>query len=323
MSVLHTWDSKLLFHPHVHVLMLGGFRNEEGKFVQIERKNVFPARCLAVRFKTVLLKSLRADLGENIPSRFWKLPFVVYMKKTFPGTEDVVSYLGRYIKRVGIGPSRIESVDKHGVEFRYRHRLNRNESEFRTMKLDGEEFMRRYLQHVLPQGFVRLRYYGLLHSSQADLLKKVKSEYEVDQKEKPVEEEVPVEVCKKCRMKKVETRALRPWWSKAKEKGWKFYIDKVKREMAAKIREEEEDGAASKGGAPPYNNLFERTCRGRHAFRLRESRAGTPSCSSDPGRARGGHWHAAQQSVIRTLDRSCGTKRIKYGREKVKVRHPR
>jgi len=264
MTVLHTWDSKLLFHPHVHVLMLGGFLDEKGKYVPIQRENVFPSRCLANRYKTILLKSLRNELDEKIPSHFWKLPFVVYMKKTFPGTGDVVSYLGRYIKRIGIGASRIEKVDKNGVEFKYRHRLNRETSEFRTMKVDGEEFMRRYLQHVLPKGFVRMRYYGLLHSHQADLLEKIKRENNEVRVEEKKEEEEP-SLCKRCKVKKVKVRDIRPWWADARKKGWKFYIYKGEKGRSPEV----------KGRAPPYNNLFNPTEAGRHAFRFRESRAGS------------------------------------------------
>lgn len=163
LSFLHTWDSKLNFHPHVHVLALGGFLRENGEWVELKRKELFPARALSKRFKTVLLKSLREELGENIPSPFWKLPWVVYSKKTLPGSCAVLEYLGRYVKKIGIGASRIQRVDKHGVVIQYRHRLGRESHEWRPMNLSGEEFLRRYLQHVLPKGFVRIRYLGLLH----------------------------------------------------------------------------------------------------------------------------------------------------------------
>jgi hypothetical protein len=264
MTVLHTWDSKLRFHPHVHVLMLGGYQDSAGTFVPIERENPFPTRCLSKRFKTVLLKSLRQELGEKIPSHFWKLAWVVYNKKMFPGTGDVVSYLGRYIKRIGIGASRILKVDKHGVEFRYRHRLNRNEHEFRPMRISGEEFMRRYLQHILPNGFVRLRYFGLLHTSNATALERIKKENEEIIEEK----ESDSNTCKTCEVAKVTVREIRPWWAKERKMGWKFYL----------LKGEEEKGCLdTKNGAPPYNNLFDRTAGGRHGPRLRESRAGSPS----------------------------------------------
>ena len=264
MSVLHTWDSKLRFHPHVHVLMLGGYQDSTGTFVPIERENVFPTHALSCRYKTVLLKWLREELQEKIPSNFWKLPWVVYTKKAFPGTCDVVTYLGRYIKRIGIGASRIEKVDKHGVAFRYRHRLNRNESEYRLMRLDGEEFMRRYLQHILPKGFVRIRYYGLLHTTNAAELEKIKDEYDEEEIEEKEEKLEPSD-CKVCAVKMEIIREVLPWWAVARKKRWKFYLLK---------------GVAEKGlretnhGAPPYNKLFKPTRAGRHGPRLRKSRAG-------------------------------------------------
>jgi len=263
MTVLHTWDSKLRFHPHVHVLMLGGYQDSTGTFVPIERVNVFPTHALSCRYKTVLLKSLRAELDEKIPSNFWKLPWVVYTKKAFPGTSDVISYLGRYIKRIGIGASRIEKVDKHGVVFRYRHRLNRGESEYRQMRLSGEEFMGRYLQHVLPQGFVRLRYYGLLHTTNTVELEKIKDEYEEEEIET---EKLEPSACKVCAVEMVKVREILPWWAKARKKGWKFYLYKGV---------DEKESRETTCGAPPYNKLFKPTSSGRHGPRLRESRAGT------------------------------------------------
>ena len=263
MTVLHTWDSKLRFQPHVHVLLLGGYQDSTGTFVPIERENAFPTRCLSKRYKTVLLKSLRSELGEKIPSHFWNLAWVVYNKKMFPGTGDVVSYLGRYIKRIGIGASRILKVDKHGIEFRYRHRLNRHENEFRPMRLTGEEFMRRYLQHILPKGFVRLRYFGLLHTRYSAELQRIKEDN--GERIEAVEKEPEVSTCEGCAVPKVKVREIRPWWAEARKRGWKFYLYK------------EEEGAMSKGSAPSYNKLVERTAGGRHGTRLRESRAGSPS----------------------------------------------
>lgn len=237
----------------------------------IERNNPFPTHCLSKRYKTVLLKSLREELGEKVPSQFWKLAWVVYNKKMFPGTGDVVTYLGRYIKRVGIGASRILKVDKHGVEFRYRHRLNRNEHEFRPMHLSGEEFMRRYLQHILPKGFVRIRYHGLLHTSNAEKLAEIKRKNgDVIEEKEPWESK-----CEKCDTKRVKVREIRPWWAKGRKKGWKFYLLKGKGRTEPEEEKKEGVGAVGKGGAPPYNNLFNPTNAGRHAFRLRESRAGS------------------------------------------------
>jgi hypothetical protein len=289
MSVLHTWDSKLLYFPHVHVLMLGGYLDSAGEFVPIQRENVFPTRCLSKRFKTTLLKSLRDALDENIPSKFWNLAWVVYNKKTFPGTQDVVTYLGRYIKRIGIGASRIERVDKHGVCFRYRHRLNEGKSEFRSMALSGEEFMRRYMQHILPKGFVRIRYVGLLHTRFALELERIKrnnGEVIEQPEDKPVEKP-----CKECDVPRVVVREIRPWWEGLRKRSGNSISLREAMEVNAKARAEMNlDGSRGRDRAPPHNNLVERPAGGRHDARLREPRAGSlrarPSGPAPSGRPR-------------------------------------
>jgi hypothetical protein len=264
MTFLHTWDSKLNFHPHVHVLLMGGFLDSVGTWRGVNRKEVFPARALSTRFRTVFLKSLREELGENIPSNFWKLAWVVYQKKTLPGTRAVIEYLGKYVKRIGIGASRLLRVDKKGVVLKYRHRLGRDSHEFRPMHLSGEEFMRRYLQHVLPKGFVRIRYLGLLHSRHEETLAKLRSAYAEEPEKK--EEGKKERTCRECDGTVVEVKREMPTWLKRRRRrGWKFYIYKgMKRSWG------ENDGTS------PSNNRLEPSVRGRHVFRLRESRAGTP-----------------------------------------------
>jgi hypothetical protein len=227
MTVLHTWDSKLGFFPHVHVMMMGGFLNQNGQYERIQRKVVFPNNCLAKRFKTILLKSLREELGEKIPSSFWKLAWVVYTKKNFASHYNVVEYLGRYIKRIGIGASRIVKVDKSGVVFKYRHRLNRKQSEMREMSISGEEFLRRYLQHILPKGFVRLRYYGLLHPYWSEELEQIR----IENGEKIVEEKEAQETetkCEVCELPLVTITKIPPWFIRKGKRGRKFYNIKTR-----------------------------------------------------------------------------------------------
>jgi hypothetical protein len=269
LTVLHTWDSKLNFHPHVHVLLMSGYLDPHGQWVSVERKHIFPNDALSSMYKTKFLKALRADLGENIPSRFWNLEWVVYTKKEFTGSTHVIEYLGRYVKRLGIGPSRVESVDKHGVDLRYRHRNSRNDHEWRTMKITGEEFMRRYLQHVLPKGFVRIRYYGLLNHHQADALAIVKAQVEeiVKEKEEGVEEEKTPRQCRVCMLPLVTLLRIIPAFFKVRQKkAMKFYSYKGRGEEPR-----------FKGGGSASNNLFEPPPGGRHTSRLRETCAGAPS----------------------------------------------
>jgi hypothetical protein len=280
MTVLHTWDSKLGFFPHVHVMLLGGFLDGSGHFVRIQRKVVFPHNALSKRFKTVFLKSLREALREKIPSSFWKLAWVVYSKKNFASHYNVVEYLGRYIKRIGIGASRIVKVDKGGVVFEYRHRLSREKSEYRKMSISGEAFLQRYLQHILPKGFVRLRYYGLLHPYWAEALEKIKLELGEEVEENAMEETETQ--CPDCELPLVTVLVVLPSFGPNKKWGRKFYINKASEEI--------EDEEMKK---PAYNKLIERTARGRHApcgpavssIRLKQGSRRYPPGLSVPGQA--------------------------------------
>jgi len=263
LSVLHTWDSKLLIHPHVHVLLMGGYLNDRGEWKEVERKVMFPHSAMSVRFKTVFLKSLREAFSEKIPSDIWKLPFVIYSKQNHPGSLNVLEYLGQYIKRIGISPFRIVKVDKHSVTFKYRHRMEDGPSEFREMTVSGFEFLRRYLQHILPKGFIRVRYFGLLHPYFKEELRKIRDLAPIQSP--TLEEPAKAKHCKECRLPMVTTFLILPsFYRRPKKVGGEFYISKVEESI--------NDDYMKK---PAYNKLIEPINFGRHAFRFRESRADT------------------------------------------------
>jgi hypothetical protein len=170
-TVLHTWTRDLRFHPHVHCIVTGGGLAVGGKrWIPTRRGFLFPVRVLSRLFRGKLLGALaRAidvkalELGDvdfprlrrQLRSREW----VVYSKRPFGGPEHVLRYLGRYTHRVGISNQRLLSVDEVGVRFRTRGEKN--------VYLQGGEFIRRFLQHVLPKGFFKIRHYGLLAPSNA------------------------------------------------------------------------------------------------------------------------------------------------------------
>jgi hypothetical protein len=295
LSVLHTWNSELNYFPHVHVLMMGGFLNQDGNFETVQRQHLFPERALAKRFKTVFLNSLRESFGEKIPSSFWKLAWVVYSKKSYPGTQHVVEYLGRYIKRIGIGPSRVLNVDESGVEFNHRHRLVDKKSEYRKMKVSGEEFLRRYLQHILPKGFVRIRYMGLLHPYWAKELEKIRKEFETEEVE-VAEPEVKKEgICEVCQVPLVPILKIDAWFLIKKNGGRKFYIYKgnpergkkedeavLQTKMNLKMRKRRKENRKKENN--PHNNLVKLTnfirhaaCEAQPSRRHREARRFPPS----------------------------------------------
>lgn len=159
LAVLHTWTRTLRYHPHVHCLVPGGGLAPDGVTWRRARgRYLVPVRALSVRFRARFLARLRAALPDvTVPAAVWTTPWVVYAKPTVQGSALVLRYLARYVHRVAITDARILSVDASTVTFRYR---DARAQAWRTMTLPGDEFLRRFLQHVLPRGFHKVRYYG-------------------------------------------------------------------------------------------------------------------------------------------------------------------
>ena len=164
LAVLHTWTQQLLYHPHVHCLVTGGGVSSDGRDWYPARRLFFaPEMALAklVRGKLrALLANKRPDL--IIPETAWTTPWVVKIIPWGEGADAVLRYLARYVFRIAITNSRIVGFDDQAVTFRYKHRKS---SRWRTCRIDGLEFMRRFLQHVLPKGLHKVRYFGLWHPS--------------------------------------------------------------------------------------------------------------------------------------------------------------
>jgi hypothetical protein len=173
-AVLHTWTQRLLFHPHIHVIVPGG--GLAGARWVACRKNFFlPAKALRSVFKAKLLGKLKRALGQGrIPgnvadartlvARAGEKTWVVEVKPPMAAPTHVVRYLSRYTHRIAIANSRIVSYDGETVVFRYK---DRKVGVTRTERVSGKEFCRRFLRHVLPDRFVRIRHYGLLAARNA------------------------------------------------------------------------------------------------------------------------------------------------------------
>lgn len=184
LSVLHTWGQNLLHHPHIHCLVPGGGVSLDGKRWVTCRTNFFlPVKVLSRRFRVLFLAylekafiagqlkffsslaSLRhrpAFLRHLRPTR--KSEWVVFAKPPFAGPKQVLEYVGRYTHRIAISNSRLLSIDGGKVRFRWKdYRHGRHHG---TMTLAADEFIRRFLIHVLPDGFQRIRYYGFLCNRQ-------------------------------------------------------------------------------------------------------------------------------------------------------------
>jgi hypothetical protein len=170
LSLLHTWNATLGFHPHVHLLISAGGISPDGKSWQpARRKFLLPVQALsakiAAKFRDALKKQ-RPSLFESIPDRVWRREWVSFCKHYGHGNDAVLKYLSRYVFRAAITNARILHMDDTHVRYRWK---DRNAGVWRTMRLPGVEFLRRFLQHVLPRGFHKVRYAGLWHHSKRRL----------------------------------------------------------------------------------------------------------------------------------------------------------
>jgi hypothetical protein len=177
LAVLHTWSQKLTLHPHVHCVATGGGLSINGDWWVGSRPDFFlPVRVLKKLFRGKLLAAIQeaAESGElpssHLPAldRLYRKPWVVYCKPPFGSPKQVLAYLARYTHRVAISNSRLVSLEGEEVTFTWKDYAQGQR--IREMTLSGEEFLRRFLLHVLPDRFVRIRYYGLManrHREQA------------------------------------------------------------------------------------------------------------------------------------------------------------
>ena len=171
--VLHTWTRDLRLHPHAHCIVTAGGLDEQKHWIPARSRFLFPVKAMSKVFRGKLLERLEelykgglltleggcAELADRptfdkLKDDLYRTKWVVYAKQPFGGPEQVFQYLGRYTHRVGISNQRLVSFDGQDVCFRTKHG--------KTTTINAVEFMRRFLLHVLPAGFVKIRHYGLL-----------------------------------------------------------------------------------------------------------------------------------------------------------------
>jgi Putative transposase/Transposase zinc-binding domain len=184
-AVLHTWGSAMTHHPHVHMIVPGGGLAADGsRWVAAKPSFFLPVRVLSKLFRRLMLKQLAAAhaagklqfFGQHArlvdaaafaaflaPLRTTR--WFVYAKRPFAGPQAVLAYLARYTHRVAISNRRLVALDADGVTFRYKDYRRNGQERYRTMTLVPGEFIRRFLLHVLPKGFHRIRHCGLLASA--------------------------------------------------------------------------------------------------------------------------------------------------------------
>ena len=173
LAVLHTWTRAMLLHPHVHMLVTAGGLCADGSWIDSKHPRfLVPVEALSVIFRAKFCAGLKkAGLLGGLSSALWKKKWVVHSKPAGRG-EKVLDYLGRYVFRIAIANSRLESLDNGQVSFRYRD--NRTQV-IRHVTLSAHEFLERFLQHVLPRGGVKVRYYGIWSPSRRDQLERART----------------------------------------------------------------------------------------------------------------------------------------------------
>jgi len=213
-SVLHTWGSALTHHPHIHMIVPGGGLSPDGtKWVACKPGFFLHVRVLARLFRRLFLEGLMDlhDKGElnffgdlahlaqkdafaKWFAQFRKTEWVVYAKPPFGGPEAVLTYLSRYTHRIAISNHRLVSVDADTVAFRWKDYRIKSGRRHKVMRLATPEFIRRFLTHVLPDGFHRIRHYGLLASAtRKTSIKKIRALLGVQRAEETNEPELGTE----------------------------------------------------------------------------------------------------------------------------------
>jgi hypothetical protein len=167
-AVLHTWGQQMQFHPHLHVIISAGGLADRGlRFVDVSDKNfLVPVKALSKIFRAAFISGLSRKTGidASLKDSLWKKDFFCYLKEPLERSDNAVFYLARYANRVCISDRRILSYDKIARTVTFSYKDNRNGGVSKTLTLSALEFMRRFLLHVLPRRFMKIRHFGILNN---------------------------------------------------------------------------------------------------------------------------------------------------------------
>lgn len=233
-AVLHTWGSAMTHHPHIHMIVPGGGLTPAGQWISSRPAFLLPVRVLGALFRRLFLARLLELHGAGKLVFFGKLAglsdrrvflrylaplrrkrWVIYAKAPFAGPDAVLAYLSRYTHRVAISNSRLIAFDQTSVTFRYKNYRCSGTDRQQVMTIAADEFIRRFLLHVLPRGFHRIRHYGLLAgSARKDSLARARNMLGVaPEPEEPAVEETSVQrpPCPCCGGTMVITETFAPW----------------------------------------------------------------------------------------------------------------
>ena len=170
-GVLHTWTRQLLYHPHVHYIATGGGLTENGRWKSSRPDFLVPVKALSRIFRAKFRDSLKKTaLFAQVEARVWRKDWVVHCEPVGSG-EQAFKYLAPYIFRVAISNKRLEKLHDGRITFSYKESAT---DKHKRCTVSAEEFIRRFLQHVLPRRFIKVRYYGLLSPANRHLLMKAR-----------------------------------------------------------------------------------------------------------------------------------------------------
>lgn len=174
-SVLHTWGQNMMYHPHIHCVVTGGGLTEIGKWVEKEEDFFIPVKVMSRVFRGKFLRYMRNEkidfygkmkylenpaIYNDLIQELHKKEWIVYCKEPFKNANSVIQYLGRYTHRVAISNERILEVTEDTVKFKWRD--YKDDNKMKEMTISIQEFIRRFLIHILPPHFMKIRYYGIL-----------------------------------------------------------------------------------------------------------------------------------------------------------------
>jgi hypothetical protein len=178
-SVLHTWGSEMNYHPHVHMILLGGGLDHSDNWKSADRNFFIPVKVLSKVFRgkyLAALKELRSSkvleyhgssakyinslVFQDLIDECYGIDWNLYIKETFNGANSVIQYLGKYTHRIAISNHRLLSIDSDKVTYYVKD--YRNKGKWKPFSVTGAEFIRRFLMHVPPKRFVRIRHYGII-----------------------------------------------------------------------------------------------------------------------------------------------------------------
>jgi len=235
-SVLHTWGQQLSFHPHVHCIVGGAGMDAESNW-KIAKKakygRLFPVKAMATVYKARFMALLKLSVNHNIitlnqdqqdqwqhiQDKLYATKWIVFAKQPFGGPAQVVEYLGRYTHKVAISNSRIQKVDASGrISFAYKDYADQGKT--KQMELSGEEFLRRFEQHILPKRFCKIRSYGLYaNHGRKDRVSDIHGKLEIPGHPEPIVLPWEIKVlirhgvdpllCPTCKCRKMELLAIK------------------------------------------------------------------------------------------------------------------